>query len=192
VNRAVTKVALFLGAAGLTVLTACGGESTAGEPAATDPAADPPASTSTDSPPSSEDASGDYSLSDLCGLLTAEEAEGMGAAAPGRPGNSISDGHPICTWTNETSLVVGVQEGLDLTAVRPSADITVTETTIASQPAVKKQVASINACEIVVETASNNLFSASAAPLSAGEGKYDPCTVVDEFAAIVVPRVKDL
>lgn len=189
-TRAVTKVALFLGAAGLTVLTACGGESTAGEPAATDP----PASTSAEagSPPSSEDGSGDYSLSDLCGLLTAEEAEDMGAAAPGRPGNSISDGHPLCTWSNETSLVVRLQEGRDLATVRPSDDVTVTETTVAGVPAIKVRTASINACEIAVETASDNLVGASAAPLSAGEGKYDPCVVADEFAAIVVPRVKDL
>jgi len=192
VNRAVTKVALFLGAAGLTVLSACGGESMAGEPAATDPAADPPTSTSTDSPPSSEDASGDYSLSDLCGLLTAEEAEGMGAAAPGRPGNSISDGHPICTWTNETSLVVRMQEGRDLSTVQPSEDVTVTQITVDGLPAIKVRTASINSCEIAVETASDNLVGTSAAPLSAGEGKYDPCAVADEFAAIVVPRVKDL
>jgi hypothetical protein len=184
--------ALLLCAAGLTVLTACGGQSTAGEPVATDPPESEeqtPTETSPTSP--SENEEPDYSLAQLCGLLEPEEAERMGGSAQGRDGNSITDGHALCTWENETSLIAGVQPGLDLSSVRPTADVTVTSTTVEGLPAVRKQTASINACEIVVELPSENLFGVSVAPLSAGEGKYEPCAVADEFASITVPRVKD-
>ncbi|GAB3442965.1 DUF3558 family protein [Actinophytocola sediminis] len=189
-NRAVTTAALLVGAASLTVLTACGGESTAGEPTSADRQVD---QTSSEPPPSTDgdESAADYSLSQLCGLLEPAEAQRLGGSAQGREGNSISDGHDICTWENETSLIAGVQPGLDLSSVRPSEDVTVTQTTVDGLTAVKKQTASINACEIVVELPGENLFGVSAAPLSAGEGKYEPCAVADEFAAIAIPRVKD-
>jgi Protein of unknown function (DUF3558) len=191
VNRAVTTAALLLCAASLTALTACGGESTAGEPVPTDsPDSDGQTSSEPSAEPSGDDGT-DYSLARLCELLAPEEAERMGGSAQGREGNSITDGHDLCTWENETSLIVGVQPGLDISSVRPTADVTLTPITVEGLPAVRKQTASINACEIVVELPSENLFGVSVAPLSAGEGKYEPCAVADEFASITVPRVKD-
>ena len=189
-NRAVRAAALLGCAAGLTVLAACGGEPTAGEPVATDPPASEEESTPA-SRPSSESETPEYSLTELCGLLEPEEAVELGGSPEGRATNSTSTGADLCTWGDKMSLVAGVQPGVSTEGMKSTADQVVSPAEVAGMPAVRKVTASLEACEILVDLPSGNLFSVSAAPLSAGEGKYDPCTVADEFAAITVPRVKN-
>lgn len=188
-NRAVRTVALLGCAAGLTVLAGCGGEPTAGEPLAGDqPASEEEEPTSQ---PTSESEASEYSLTELCGLLEPEEAVGMGGSPEGRAGNSTSTGADLCTWADEMSLVAGVQPGVSTEGMKSTGDQVLSAAEVAGMPAVRKVTPSLDACEVLVDLPSGSLFSVSAAPLSAGEGKYDPCTVADEFAAITVPRVKD-
>lgn len=187
--RAVRTAALLFGTASLAVLTGCGGESTAGTPVATDPA--PSGESSVVPPTSTAKAPDDYSLARLCELLEPDEAERLGGSAQGRKGNSIRDGHDLCTWEHETSLIARVQPGLKIAGMPPQQGATLSPESVEGLTAVRRRTADIEACEILVDLPSGNLFSVSVAPLSAGEGKYDPCALVDEFAAITVPRVKD-
>lgn len=104
----------------------------------------------------------------------------------------MSDGHAQCTWSGDTSLVVGVQPGLKTTNVRTGPGITNTPTTVHGLTAVQsKETDPIVVCQVLIDLPSGNLFGTSAALLSGGEGKYDPCTLANEMANIIVPRVKD-
>jgi len=183
VNRAVTAATLLC-AAGLTVLAACG-QSTAGEPVASDSPAPEEQQTSPTSEPD------DYTLGDLCGLLEPEEAERLHVAPEGRPTNSVTTGADLCTWRDEMYLVAGVQPGVTTDGLESGPDRILEPAEVAGMSAVRKKTPSLNGCELLFELPSDNLFSVSAGPLSAGEGKYDSCAVVDEFATITVPRVKD-
>jgi hypothetical protein len=190
VNRAVTAAALGC-AAGLTaLLTGCGGESTAGEPVATDPP--PSTESSTDDPPAPESSESDYSLAQLCGLLTAEEARQFGGSPDGTEGNSTKDGHEQCRWDDETSLVIGVQPGGKSANAPTGPGITNTPVDVDGLTGVQSLATDpILMCQLLVDLPSGNLISVGAAPLSAGEGKYEPCDVANQMADLVVPRVKD-
>ncbi|MPZ84105.1 MAG: DUF3558 domain-containing protein [Actinophytocola sp.] len=182
-------------AATLTLLAGCAG-STAGEPAATDPPSSTRPSTedSSESAPESapESEAPAHSLARLCELLSPEEAQKLGGSAEGEKGNSISDGHEQCTWSSDTSLVIGVQPGLKTTSVRTGPGITNTPTTIDGLTAVQsKESDPIVVCQVLVDLPSGNLFGTSAALLTGGAGEYDPCTLATEMANIIVPKVND-
>ena len=185
-NRAVTAAALLC-AAGLTVLAACG-QSTAGEPTPSDVSAPAEQTASETAPTSEPDA---YTLDDLCGLLEPEDATRLHAEPGGRPTNSVSTGADLCTWSGEMHLVAGVQPGVTTEGMESGPDRILEPAEVAGMSALRKKTPSLKTCELLFELPSDNLFSISAGPLSAGEGKYDSCAVVDEFAAITVPRVKD-
>jgi Protein of unknown function (DUF3558) len=183
-------MATLLGcAACLTVLTACGGESTAGEPVADDP---PAQESAAEDPPDSESeaAPDQYTVADLCGLLEPEEATGMGGGAEGETRYSTTNGAELCGWSGDMYLVVGLQQDANLEGITSGPDREVSPTEVAGVPAKRKLTPSLDTCEILIDLDSN-LFFASAGPLSAGEGKYDSCTVADELASITVPRVTD-
>ena len=133
-----------------------------------------------------------YSLARLCELISAEEAQALGGSAEGEEGNSVADGHDICSWADETSLVLGFQEGVTTAQVDTGPHITNTPITVNGLPAVQSlSTDSIVTCEILVDLPSGRLFASSVAVLSRGEGKYDPCDVATSLANLVVPRVAD-
>lgn len=168
---------------GCAVLAGCG-TSTAGEPVATP--GPPPSSTveSSEAP--------DYSLARLCELLSPEEARRMGGAAEGEKDNSIHDGHELCTWADEMTLIVGVQPGVRSNGGNKGPGITNTPITVDGLPAVlSRQTKPVVLCQVLIDLPDGNLFSAGAGPQSRGEGKYDPCTLAKEMADLIVPRVTD-
>lgn len=190
-NRAVRTAGYLVCAAGLTAITGCGG-STAGDPVATDPPAEvgtadeSPDATVSDAPGSS------YSLSELCGLLTAEEARQFGGSAEGTEGNSMKDGHDQCRWDDATSLVIGFQPGGTSANAPTGAGVTNTPADVDGQTAVLSSATEpILMCQLLVDLPDGGLISVGAAPLSSGEGKYEPCDVAKQMADLVVPRVKD-
>ncbi len=189
-NRAVRTAAYLVCATGLTAITGCGGDSTAGEAVATDPPAR--TETSTDDPPSSGAEKSTYSLAELCGLLSSEEARRFGGSAEGTEGNSIKDGHEQCRWDDDTSLVIGVQPGGESANAPTGAGITNTPVEIDELTGVQSLATDpIPMCQVLVDLPDGNLISVGAAPLSGGEGKYEPCDVAKQLADLVVPRVKD-
>ncbi len=188
-DRKRSLVGAVLSLAMLAVLAACD-SATAGQPqppGASSQASEEPTEEST-----SEAEEPDYSLARLCELLSPEEAQELGGSAEGEKGNSTSDGHAVCTWSNETSLIVGFQDGLTTANVDTGPGITNTPTSIDSLPAVQSlQNDVVVICEVLVELPSGKLFTSSATVLSAGEGRYDPCQVANQLANLIIPRVKD-
>jgi uncharacterized protein DUF3558 len=175
------------GAALLIVLAACN-SATAGQPQSS---TSPTSSESTEET-TSEPEEPEYSLARLCELISPEESEKLGGSPEGEKGNALNDGHAICTWANETSLVVGFQTGTSTAQADTGPDITNTPATIDGLPAVQSLSTDIAVvCEILVDLPSGKMFAASATVLSAGEGKYDQCQVANELAGLIVPRVKD-
>lgn len=175
-----------VGVAALSVLTACTTR-TSGDPEPTRDKTDPTSTEQT----TSETEEPDYSLARLCELLTPEEAQELGASPEGEKGNSTSDGHDICTWDDETYLIVGYQQGPTSADVEEGPGITNTPTTIDGLSGVQSSEADPPGCEILIDLPSGILFSVSAGPLSAGEGKYEACDLANDLAKIVIPRVKD-
>lgn len=183
-------VAAVLGLAMLTVLAACD-NATAGQPRPKDTSSQTASETPTGESTSAENESG-YSLARLCELLSPDESAQLGGAAEGKNGNSTSDGHPICTWADQTSLVVGWQSGTTSAQADTGPGITNTPTTIDGLPAVQSlSTKAVVICEILVDLPSGKMVAASAAVLSAGEGKYDQCQVANQLANLIIPRVKD-
>lgn len=146
---------------------------------------EPPPTTTTSKAP-------DYSLARLCELLSPEEAKQLGGSAEGEELNALNDGHDICEWADETSLIVGFQTGTSTAHADTGPGITNTPTTIDGLPAV--QALSTNTvviCELLVDLPSGRMVSAGAVVLTAGEGKYDPCEVAVKLANLIIPRVRD-
>lgn len=181
------RVLAVLGVVALYALTACT-TVTSGEPA---PPSGEPDTTSTKQTTSESEEESDYSLARLCELLTPEEARQLGASPEGEKGNSTSDGHDICTWDDETYLIVGYQQGPTSADVKDGPGITNTPTTVDGLPGVQSSEADPPGCQVLIDLPSGILFSVSAGPLSAGEGKYEPCELANDLAKIVIPRVKD-
>lgn len=178
-------------AAGLTAITGCGGDSTAGEPVAKDPpgqeTGDQPSA-----PPRTQPRGSSYSVTDLCGLLSVEEVERFGAAGEGTSGYSTKNGHEQCRWDDETQLVIGHEPNGTSKNPPTGAGITNTPTEIDGLTAVQSaSTEPIIACQLLVDLPTSGLISLSAAPLSSGVGKYEPCDVAKQMADLVVPRVKD-
>jgi hypothetical protein len=134
----------------------------------------------------------EYSLARLCELISQEEARSLGGSPEGEKGNSTLDGHAICTWADETSLVVGWQEGTSTAQADTGPDLTNTPTTVDGLPAVQSITTNpIVICEMLVDLPSGKMYGASAAVLSAGEGKYDPCQVVTQLSNLIIPRIRN-
>ena len=187
VRRSVT--AAVLGVATLSLLAACN-SATAGEPKPT--ATGSQSSEEPTEQTTSEPDEPDYSLARLCELLSPEEAEQLGGSPEGEEGNSLRDGHDICTWSNETSLIVGFQQGAKAANADTGPGITNTPITIDGLPAVQSlNTNTVVSCDILVDLPSGRLVHTTAGVLSAGEGKYDPCQVANQLANLVIPRVKD-
>lgn len=184
----IRSVAAVLGAAALLAVTACN-NATAGQPEPT--SGETPSSDKT-TETTSEPQEPDYSLARLCELLSPEEAQELGGSPEGEKGNALSDGHDICEWADETSLIVGFQTGTSTAQADTGPGITNTPTTIDGLPAVQAlSTDTVVICDILVDLPSGKMVSAGATVLSAGEGKYDPCQVANQFANLIIPRVKD-
>ena len=170
---------------GLALLTACD-TMTAGAPTPAETTSQSPATTS-------ETKAAEYSLARLCELISPEEAQELGGSPEGEEGNSISDGHAICKWADETSLVVGWQNGTSTAQADTGPDITNTPTTVDGLPAVQsvQTTPTVVICEMLVDLPSGKMYGASAAVLSAGEGRYDPCQVVTQLSNLIIPRVRN-
>lgn len=180
---AVVPAALFL--------TGCS-DATAGSPTASD---GPATSSTTSSKPSSSSpttpkAEPDFSNTALCDLLTPDEAINLGGSGTGEPGNSLQDGHPICTWSDDTSLILGFQKGGEF-AAPTGPEITNTDITIAGQPAVlSKRVTDVRTnCQVLMKVGKEGMVSALAGLHDGGIGKYEECELATEFANIVIPKV---
>ncbi len=186
-KRSVT--AAVLGVATLGVLVACD-SATAGQPKSTDSG-----SSSTEAPTettTSEPDEPDYSLAQLCQLLSPEEAQQLGGSAEGEEGNSLRDGHMICTWADKTTLVVGFQDGHKSSSADTGPGITNTPITIDGLTAVQSlNTDTVISCDILVDLPSGKLVHATVGVRSAGEGKYDHCEVANKLANLIIPRVKD-
>jgi hypothetical protein len=168
--------------------TACAG-TTAGKPRATPTGSHSQEPTRESTSETEEPA---YSLARLCELISADEAEHLGASSEGEKGNSVSDGHEICSWSEATNLVVGYQDGLTTANVRTGDGVTNTPTKIDELTAVLSlQTQPSELCQVLVDLPSGKLLSSSVAILSAGEGKYDACQVATDLANLIIPRVKD-
>lgn len=178
---------------GLTMFAAAACDSaTAGQPEPTQVSTESAEESTAESTSESEEPDSDYSLARLCELLTPEEAQQLGASPEGEQGNSIGDGHAICTWKDRTSLVVGYQTGTSTAQADTGPGITNTPTTIDGLPAVQSlSTDTVVICEILVDLPSGKMVAASATVLSAGEGEYDQCQVANQLANLIIPRVKD-
>lgn len=178
-----------LGLTLLAVLAACD-SATAGQPQptqTTSQSSEEPTEEST-----SETKEPEYSLARLCELMTPDEAEQLGGSTEGEEGNSIADGHAICTWADKTTLVVGWQQGPTSAQADTGPGITNTPTTVDGLPAVQSlQTKTVTICEMLVDLPSGKLFGAAVSVRSAGEGMYDPCQVVTQLSNLIIPRVKD-
>jgi hypothetical protein len=180
-------VATILGVAALVV--ACN-SATAGQPSSLP--RETRSSDETTTKTTSEPEEPDYSLARLCELLSPEEAQKLGGSPEGEETNALNDGHQICEWADETSLIVGFQTGTSTAQADTGPGITNTPTTIDGLPAVQAlSTDTVVICEMLVDLPSGKMVSAGATVLSAGEGKYDPCQVANELANLVIPRVKD-
>lgn len=186
-----TKRSMVAAVLGVTMLGAAACDSaTAGQPAPTKTSTS--AESTGESTSESAEPGSDYSLARLCELITPDEAQQLGASPQGEKGNSIGDGHAICTWKDQTSLVVGYQTGTSAAQADTGPGITNTPTTIDGLPAVQSlSTDTVVICEILVDLPSGKMVAASATVLSAGEGKYDQCQVANQLANLIIPRVKD-
>ena len=183
------STAALLGFAVLMVISACD-SATAGQPQPKE------TSSQTSEEPTSESTSEteepEYSLARLCDLISPEESEELGGSSEGEKTNSVSDGHAVCQWSDETTLVVGFQPGLTTANADTGPGVTNTPTTVDGLQAVQQlKTEPITICQILVDLPSGKLFTSTASVLSAGEGKYDPCQVATQLSNLIIPRVKD-
>jgi hypothetical protein len=178
-----------LGFAVLTVLAACD-NATAGQPLpkeSSSQSAEEPTDEST-----SETKEPEYSLAQLCELLSPDEAQELGGAAEGKKTNSAKDGHAVCQWSDATTLVVGFQDGQTTDSAETGPGITNTPTTVDGLKAVQQlSTDPITICQVMVDLPSEKLFTSAVSVLSAGEGQYDPCQVATQLSNLIIPRVKD-
>lgn len=181
-------MAAVLVAAALFVLAACN-SATAGQPK---PTVSESQSSEETTEKTSEPEEPDYSLARLCELLSPEEAQDLGGSPEGEKGNSVIDGHDLCSWVDATSLIVGFQTNTSTARADTGPNITNTPTTIDGLPAVQALTSrTVVICEVLVDLPSGIMVAATVTVLSAGEGKYDPCQVANQLAKLIIPRVKD-
>jgi hypothetical protein len=134
----------------------------------------------------------DYSLARLCDLLSPEEAQALGGSAEGEKTHALNDGHDICEWADETSLIVGFQTGTSSAQADTGPGITNTPTKIDGLPAVQTlSTDAVVICEMLVDLPSGRMVAAGAVVLTEGKGKYDPCEVANRLANLIIPRVRD-
>jgi uncharacterized protein DUF3558 len=183
-SAALTRVPVGLAAA-LVVLAGCSSP-TAGKPAGERSETSPPSADSTETSDSEK-----HSVNDLCGLLTDDEAAGLGAPNPPEEGFSTFDGHPQCTRDGDLALVLGWSAGKTTDMLRTGPDITITPTQIHGLHAVQsKEVSDAVYCQVVVDLP-DGMLSASVTLQLSGEGKYDECAVATDAMNIIIPKVTE-
>lgn len=165
------------------------------------PKADDPTSTSSSEGPgdgsSSEEptssGSPSFSNTQLCGLLTSEEAQQLGASPTGEAGYSIRDGHPQCQWTADTGLTIGFQDGSQVGDGPSGAGITNTQITVAGIDGLQSLQVESNRefCQVMVNLSDDSMMAAGVSIRDGGEGQYAPCDVAKQFAEIVIPKALD-
>lgn len=174
-----------LAAAALILATTGCTTSTEGRPSAGEPTQTSPRETSTSA------SSPTFSNTQLCGLLTSEEAQSLGASPTGEAGYSLSDGSPLCQWNGDTGLTVAFQQDKQSKNTQPEPNVTITPTTIAGLTAVQSHRVepNIDFCQYMVDVTDSTMMSGGATVLTGGEGKYVPCDVAKQFVETIIPKV---
>jgi hypothetical protein len=174
-----------------TTLAGCG-SSTAGEPTSEPTTGDSGSGESSESADPTTQFTPSFSNTQLCGLLTSDEATQLGGSPTGEAGNSTMDGHPQCTWRNETVLALGFQENGASGNDPTGPGVTNTPTTVAGYPAVQSLATDpIDICQMLVDVTDKAVIGVAVSIQSSGEGKYVPCDVAKAFAEIVIPKAMD-
>jgi hypothetical protein len=134
-----------------------------------------------------------FSNTQLCGLLTSDEAQSLGGSPTGEAGYSTSDGSPVCQWNGDTALTVAFQPDKQSKNTQPEPNVTITPTTIAGMTAVQSHRVepNIDFCQYMVDVTDSTMISGGAAVLSGGEGKYVSCDVAKQFVEIIIPKAMD-
>jgi hypothetical protein len=129
----------------------------------------------------------------LCALLTSEEAQSLGTSPTGEAGFSIADGSPQCEWTAATGLTVVFQQGKQSKNTQAEPNITVTPTTIAGLSAVESHWVepNIDFCQYMVDVTDNAMISGGATVNDSGEGANTSCEVAKQFIEIIIPKALD-
>lgn len=167
------------------------GQPTTDDPTSTSSNEEPDDGSTSEEPTSSGSPS--FSNTQLCGLLTSEEAQQLGGSPTGEAGYSISDGHPQCQWSADTGLTIGFQDGSQVGDGPSGAGITNTPITVAGVEALQSLAVEPNRefCQVMVNLSDDSMMAAGASVRDGGEGKYTPCDVAKQFAEIVIPKAMD-
>lgn len=147
--------------------------------------------TSSEEPP--PEGPSELSNTQLCGLLTSEEAQSLGASPTGEVGYSLASGSPQCQWTADTGLTLVFQTETQSKDVSAKPNTTLTPATIAGRTAVMSHWVepNIDFCQYMVDVTDSAMLSGGASVHDSGEGKYTSCDVAKQFIDIIVPKVLD-
>lgn len=152
---------------------------------------DPEPGPSTSEAPSSPAGPLELSNTQLCDLLTVDEAGQLGGGARAEAGYSVSSGHPQCSWLADTSLVITFAKNGQSKDVKGGPNITNTPTTVAGLSAVlSKEVDVVESCQLIVDVTDRSVLSFLAGVHDSGKGRYETCDVATKLANIVIPKVK--
>jgi Protein of unknown function (DUF3558) len=169
---------LVLAAAGTALLAGCA-SSTAGQPVA-GPASTRPTPTDLE-----------FTNAELCELLTAGEATGLGGSAAGRPQYGLSTGHPLCQWNADTSLNIDFGKDTRSSQAPTGAGITNTPTEVAGLTAVlSHKTGTREFCQVIVDVTATDTMAFGAGLHDGGRGRFEPCDVARRLADIVIPKIK--
>ena len=179
---------LAVGTAGAVLVAGCG-TSTAGQPAP--PTGSTPVTTTTSTTTSSAPPLTDMTNTQICALLTATEATRLGGSETGRPSFSTTNAHPLCQWSNETSLNIDFGKDTRSSQAPTGEGITNTPTTVAGLTAVLSHKTGIREfCQVIVDVTDTATMGFGSGLHDSGKGKYEPCDVARRLADIVIPKVK--
>jgi hypothetical protein len=172
-------------------LAGCG-SSTAGQPAPPAGSAPTTGTTTTSKSTSSAPPLTELTNTEMCGLLTATEATQLGGSEEGRPTYSPTNGHPICQWSNETSLNIDFGKDTRSSQAPTGEGIVNTPTTVAGLTAVlSHNTGGVREfCQVIVDVTDTATMGFGSGLHDAGKGKFEPCDVARRLAEIVVPKVK--
>lgn len=181
---------IIVGGAVLAAVIAVAGctDSTAGTPTTTTsaaPAVTSPAVASSAAPVS------DFSGEQLCGLLTADEAQRLGASGAGEPGINVSTGDPTCQWSDDTVIGLAFAARRTTDALKKGPGITITPGTFDGLAGVvSDNTTKPPLCQVVVNLTDHSSMAIAAGVHPSAESQYDRCTVAKQLADIVIPKIK--
>lgn len=180
---------LVLAVAGMATVTACGGGgSTAGQPTSP-PTTEAPRSTTTTSSTQRAPVS-DFTNTQLCELLTAEQAVLLGGSAEGKPSYGVSTGHPVCQWSDFVSLNIDFGKDTRSSQAPTGEGITNTPTEVAGRTAVLSHKAGVREfCQVIVDVTETATMAFGSGVHDKGKGKYEPCEVARQLATVVVTKI---